>query len=113
MVVVGLSGAAGAGAAEAMGLMVVGLVFAFLLAFLAVALKSSILAVLCAVCFLAVTVCNRPWEAFSPEPSSDWEVLELQADDRKLAWWWVGVSVAVLTASLDAGRRQRITRGTT
>jgi hypothetical protein len=107
MIVFGLAGVAGADAAEGLGLLFLGLIFSFLLAFFGVFLKWSVLSLLSVLCHAAVTFWSRPWEAFSPEPSTNWEVLDLQADDRRLAWWWVGVSVAVLTACLDAIRRYR------
>lgn len=105
MSLLGMAGVAASGPMADWGLLCLGLFLTVATALFGLLLRSKSATAASAVIATLTTFAFRPWEAFWPEPSDNWEAQEFQADFLFLARIWVIGVIGATTAVIDAYQR--------
>jgi hypothetical protein len=93
-----MAGFAEAAWAEALGLLCFGLVIVTASVFVALVLRSRILAMITLGLDSMLSMLFEPWHAFRPVESNDSDFTSVMGFLRDLACWWVAVSTATLVS---------------
>ena len=106
----GMAGLAEAAFAQVAGMLCIGVAWAFVAAFVNLALRSRVAAVIGVAVWAALLLALwlRPWRDFAPEPSDDRDLQSFLTTFEQLAWWWVAASVSLALATVWAFLPRRL-----
>jgi hypothetical protein len=98
----GMAGLAEAAFAQVAGMLCIGVILAFGAAFVTLAFRSRVAAVIGLAVWAILALWLQPWRDFWPEPSDDPDLQSFQATFQQLAWWWVAASSSLALAAVWA-----------